>query len=190
MAGLNPKQKRFVAEYLKDANATQAAIKAGYSAKTARQIGARLLSHVNVRSALDAGAAKVGSKLEITAARVLQELALIGFANMADYLGPDGRLDLKNVDRDKWAAVGEITVDRIGEEVVRTKFKLLDKRAALTDLGRHFNLFRQSFDLPPDDPNTESENIPMRELARRMLFGLSLAIRQPATPASAEPTKH
>lgn len=50
--GLTPKQTRFVAEYLVDLNATQAAIRAGYSAKTARQIGQRLLTKVDIAAAV------------------------------------------------------------------------------------------------------------------------------------------
>lgn len=72
--GLTPKQQRFVAEYLKDLNATQAAIRSGYSAKTAEQIGSRLLRNVQVRSAVDAGQAKLAGKLEITAEKVMRDL--------------------------------------------------------------------------------------------------------------------
>ena len=52
MTSLTPKQARFVEEYLVDLNATQAAIRAGYSAKTAYSQGQRLLSHVEVRRAI------------------------------------------------------------------------------------------------------------------------------------------
>jgi phage terminase small subunit len=71
---LNPKQKRFVAEYLIDGNATQAAIRAGYSAKTAAQGAAQLLSNIKVRAAVDAAQAKINGKLEITAEKVLRDL--------------------------------------------------------------------------------------------------------------------
>ncbi len=50
---INHKQRRFIDEYLIDLNATRAAIKAGYSAKTARQIGARLLSNVNIKNEIN-----------------------------------------------------------------------------------------------------------------------------------------
>jgi hypothetical protein len=50
---LNPKQQRFVAEYLIDLNATQAAVRAGYSAKTARKIGSRLLTKEDIQAAID-----------------------------------------------------------------------------------------------------------------------------------------
>lgn len=79
MAKLTPKQNRFVAEYLIDLNATQAATRAGYSARTANEQGARLLANVSVKEALDEERKKRERRTEITADRVLQELADIGF---------------------------------------------------------------------------------------------------------------
>lgn len=74
---LNPKQARFVAEYLKDLNATQAAIRAGYSAKTAHSCGPRLLEHAGVASAIAQGQSKVTAKLELSAEKVLADIARI-----------------------------------------------------------------------------------------------------------------
>lgn len=71
---LSPKQQRFVAEYLIDSNATQAAIRAGYSAKTAKQIGSRLLTNVDVKAGLKAKQAKITDKLEITATDLLRDV--------------------------------------------------------------------------------------------------------------------
>jgi len=65
-AGLSPKQQRFVAEYLKDQNATQAAIRAGYSPGTAKQQGSRLLTNADVASAVARGQQRVAKKVEIT----------------------------------------------------------------------------------------------------------------------------
>lgn len=64
--GLTPKQARFVSEYLKDQNATQAAIRAGYSKATANQQGSRLLANVGVAAAVRKGQTKVAKKAEIT----------------------------------------------------------------------------------------------------------------------------
>lgn len=72
--GLTPKQQRFVAEYLTDLNATQAAIRTGYSKKTAKEQASRLLTNVNVRAAVDAAQAKLSGKLEITAEKVLRDI--------------------------------------------------------------------------------------------------------------------
>lgn len=67
MKGLTPKQQLFVAEYLKDLNATQAAIRAGYSAKTAQPASSRLLSNVMVAQAIEAGRQKQLANVELQA---------------------------------------------------------------------------------------------------------------------------
>ena len=84
---------------------------------------------------------------------MLSELRKLAFANVLDYItiGGDGqpRTDFSAMTRDQAAAVGEITVEGRTEQredaepavIVKTKFKLCDKRAALVDLGRHFGLF-------------------------------------------------
>lgn len=74
MPDLSEKQKRFVAEYLIDLNATQAAIRAGYSPKTAQEQGSRLLSNVMVAAAIAEGAKRRIRKAEITAQDVLEGL--------------------------------------------------------------------------------------------------------------------
>ncbi len=71
---LTPKQQRFVAEYLVDLNATQGAIRAGYSAKTAEVQGSRLLGNVKVREAVEAGMKARSKRTEITQDEVIQGL--------------------------------------------------------------------------------------------------------------------
>ncbi len=88
--GLTPKQERFVAEYAKDLNATQAATRAGFSEKTARQQGARLLSNMAVAKAVEARTAKAIARTGITADRVLAELEMLAFSNVDDYVVDDG----------------------------------------------------------------------------------------------------
>jgi phage terminase small subunit len=164
---LNLKQQRFVAEYLIDKNATQAAIRAGYSKRTAHVQGCRLLSDAKVSALVAEKAEKQVEKLEITAERILRELALLGFANMEDYMrsGPDGDpyLDFSALTRDQAAALTEVTVedfkDGRGEDardVRRVKFKLADKRAALVDLGRHLALFTDKVQHGADPALTEA----------------------------------
>lgn len=77
MRPLTPKQQRFVQEYLIDLNATQAAIRAGYSAKTAEQQGPRLLGNAGVAAAVAAGQVRLASKLELTAEKVLANIARV-----------------------------------------------------------------------------------------------------------------
>jgi len=72
---LNPKQTRFVAEYLIDLNATQAAIRAGYAkGKTAEVQGSRLLGNAKIAAEIAKGQAKLGAKLELTAEKVLKDI--------------------------------------------------------------------------------------------------------------------
>jgi len=77
--GLTPKQQRFVEEYLVDLNATQAAIRAGYSARTAEWIGPQLLGKTHVAEAVRAGRESLSKRTEITQERVLQEYARLAF---------------------------------------------------------------------------------------------------------------
>ena len=82
---LTPKQQKFVAEYLIDLNATQAAIRAGYSAKTAKEQAARLLTNANIAAELEKRRGKIEKKLEISQEKVIAELAAIALSNGADY---------------------------------------------------------------------------------------------------------
>jgi phage terminase small subunit len=171
---LTPKQTRFVAEYLANgSNATKAAISAGYSSNTAESQGSRLLSNVKVAAELDKKTAKALDKLEITAERVLRELALMGFSNMLDYMSiEDGKLhefDYSKLTRDQAAAIQEITVDTAGGSgdgerklVLRTRFKLGDKRGSLELLGKHLKLFTDKVEQSGPDGGPIQTSIAVR----------------------------
>ena len=160
---LRDKRARFVEEYLVDLNATQAAERAGYSPRTARAQGCRLLADVNIASAIAAAQAARSMRTQITADCVLEELAKIGFANMADYMQAneqgDPVLDFANLTRDQCAALVEVTVDTYTEGrgkdscgVKRVRFKLADKRAALVDVGKHLGMFLERHSNPDGTP--------------------------------------
>ncbi|MFG1462274.1 terminase small subunit [Xanthobacter sp. DSM 24535] len=151
---LTDKQARFVDEYMVDLNATQAAIRAGYSAKTAADIGRQLLRKTPVAVAISEHQRAISERTGVTAERVIEELAKIGFANMMDYMrsSPQGDpyLDFSNLTREQAAALAEVTVEDFKDgrgddarDVRRVKFKLHDKRAALVDLGKHLGLFKE-----------------------------------------------
>lgn len=159
---LSDKQRDFVDQYLIDLNATQAAIRAGYSAKTAGSQGFDLLKRPEIQDYLAERRADLQKRTDITQERVLQELAKLGFANMADYMKPgangDPFLDFSALTRDQAAALQEVTVedfvDGRGEDardVRRVKFKLADKRAALVDIGRHLGMFSDKLQLTGKD---------------------------------------
>lgn len=160
--GLTPKQRRFVEQYLVDLNGKQAAIRTGYSPKTAEVQASRLLSKAKVRAEVAKRQGKISEKLEVSAESIKAELAKIGFANMADYMraGADGDpyLDFSKLTRDQAAALQEVTVEDYTEgrgedarDVKRVKFKLADKRAALVDLGRHLGMFIERHELTGKD---------------------------------------
>jgi len=113
MAKLTDKQRRFVQEYLVDRNATQAAIRAGYSKKTAKQMGTENLAKPAIAEAITKGQKRVSEKLDVTIENVVAELAKLAFANMDDYVEvmADGSaaVDLRNLNRDQMAAIGEVS---------------------------------------------------------------------------------
>ena len=82
---LNERQKRFCDEYLIDLNATQAAIRAGYSPKTAYSLGQRLLKKVDIQEYLQKRLKNREERTEVTQDRVLKELAKVAFHEAADY---------------------------------------------------------------------------------------------------------
>jgi phage terminase small subunit len=154
---LTAKQRRFVAEYLLDLNATQAAKRAGYSNRTANEQGARLLANVSVQAAVHQGLAKINSGLEVSTKRVTTELACIGFANMLDYVTVDDAGDMRpsfrGLTRDQAAAIQEVTVEEYrdgrgvdAKRVRRTRIKLADKKGALELLARRLSMFRDDAD--------------------------------------------
>lgn len=89
---LNERQKAFALEYVKQANATSAAISAGYSAKTAHQIGHQLLKHTGVAAEISRLSSRSEKKSALTAERVVQELSNIAFFDPATMYDADGNL--------------------------------------------------------------------------------------------------
>jgi phage terminase small subunit len=86
---VNKKQELFVQEYLVDLNATQAAIRAGYSKKTAGAVGHDLLKHPEIESALQKAMDRRSNKVGVTAERVLKELEVIAFSDISEVLSVD-----------------------------------------------------------------------------------------------------
>jgi len=182
---LTNKQARFVEEYMVDLNATQAAIRAGYSAKTAADIGRQALRKTPVALAIAERQRAISERTGVTAERVIEELAKIGFANMQDYMRAnadgDPYLDFSNLTRDQAAALAEVTVedfkDGRGEDardVRRVKFKLHDKRAALVDLGKHLGLFKERVEHTGKDGGPiEVEEVSARELVTSRIARLT-----------------
>jgi phage terminase small subunit len=157
MNPLTPKQQRFVAEYLVDLNATQAAIRAGYSPNGANVLACRLLTKANVAAAIQAGAARRLAKADLTADRTLEELAGVAFSNVQRLFTPTGDLipvhelppavaaSLASVE---WvmknATSGDGKVDRV------LKIKMCDKVRGLELLAKHFALLVDRIEVSGD----------------------------------------
>lgn len=139
--GLTPKQQRFVDEYLVDLNATRAAIRAGYSVKSAEMLGYQLLQKTTVAAAVTQAQQKRSERTEITQDMVLKELARIGFVDMGDYVdyGPGGVI-LKASSEVDTRVVAEVsqTITKDGSTI---RFKLHDKTGALVKVGQHLGMF-------------------------------------------------
>lgn len=150
MAKLTDRQKRFVEEYMIDLNATQAAIRAGYSAKTAGSIGEENLRKPEIESAIMTAKAERSRRTGITADRVLAELAKIGFANITDVANLDEASINGGAERDDTAAIQSIKVKRIPTDdgdIVEREVKMYDKGKALEQLGRHLGIFNDKLRL-------------------------------------------
>ena len=150
---MNPKltarQARFVHEYLLDLNAKQAAIRAGYSPRSAETNGNRMLRNAQVSSAVRAAKAEREHRTSITADRVLRELAKIAFFDPRRLFDADGQpLPVAELDDDAAAVVAglevSVTHSDDGSMTRVAKIKLADKLAALEKLGRHLGLFEKS----------------------------------------------
>lgn len=146
---LTAKQKLFADEYLVDLNATQAAIRAGYSKKTAQRIGSEILSKPLVQAEIQKRQGRIQNKLEITQEKIVRELASIAFANGADFaevieLGDFQSVKFKGTESmapEKRAAIASIKSSANGIEV-----KTHDKLRAMELLGKFLGFLNPNGD--------------------------------------------
>ena len=156
---LTAKQRRFVDEYLVDFNVTQAAIRAGYSKRSAHVTGAETLRNPKVAAEIARRQRDLQVRTEVSQDRVVRELMRIAFADMADYaqvqpyavVNEDGIEVVKQVvtftktsalTDDQRAAIAAIKQTSSGIEV-----KLCDKLKALELLGRHIGMFNDKLEV-------------------------------------------
>lgn len=142
---LTPKQREFIRQYLLLRNATKAAIAAGYSAKTAGSIGEENLKKPEIAAAIAAAGKKVEEKFEITQEKILQELAVIAFGNLADVVDEEGNI----IDDHKAKFLGGYSKsssnssgDQGWSESKSFSVSGQNKTKALELLGKHVNLWK------------------------------------------------
>lgn len=156
---LTAKQEAFVQEYLIDLNATQAAIRAGYSENAAQEIGYENLRKPQIADAIAEAQQKRAERTQITADRVLQEYARLGFADLRKAVNwransdnvlmnqdgeeincPENIIEIRpsdEIDDDTAAALSEVSMSKDGT----LKIKLHDKKGALDSMARHLGMF-------------------------------------------------
>ncbi len=139
--GLTARQSRFVEEYLIDLNATQAALRAGYSPKTAYAQGARLLKHPEVAEAIDAAIQERSERLGLQADDVVLELTRIAFSDIIDYAEWDsGNVRVRescDIPAEARRAIAAVTRTANGSVGVR----LHGKVRALDMLAKHLGMY-------------------------------------------------
>ncbi len=145
---LTKKQKRFVEEYLVDLNATQAAIRAGYSTQTAYSIGDENLKKPEIKNAIEKALAERSRRTGVNADRVILELAKIAFLNPTDVINMDEATVKGDANRDDTAAISSVKVKTIPTEdgnITEREVKTYDKLKALELLGKHMGMFTDKF---------------------------------------------
>jgi phage terminase small subunit len=153
---LTAKQERFVAEYLIDLNATQAAMRAGYSSKAAKDIGCENLSKAAVQAAITVKAEAALVKIDASAERVLQAIAQIAFGDIRGLFNAAHELLLPR-DWDEATAASvegiDIVTIRKGEGAVEhvAKIKRVDRLKALDMLARHLALYHDKIEVAVTD---------------------------------------
>lgn len=144
---MTKKQKRFCEEYLIDLNATQAAIRAGYSPDTAKAIGCENLTKPDIRAHIDRAMAERSRRTGVNADRVIQELAKIAFVNATDVIDPKTATVKENALPEDTAAIQSVKVKTFGEDGLEREIKMADKLKALEMLGRHLGMFKDKLEL-------------------------------------------
>ena len=165
---MTKKQKLFCDEYLIDLNATQAAIRAGYSTETAKAIGCENLTKPDLRAYIDRAMAERSRRTGVNADRVVQELAKIAFVNAPDVIDPETATIKEDALAEDTAAIQSVKVKTFGEDGLEREIKMADKLKALELLGKHLGMFRDKVEL---SGSLETEKTKLDDLIHQMRGG-------------------
>lgn len=150
MAKLTEKQQRFVDEYLIDLNATQAAIRAGYSVKTADVQGSRMLGNVKVQQAISEAMAERSKRTGVNQDRIVLELAKLAFVNANDLINPEDASIRPDASEDDLACIQSVKVKQSVSDkgdITEREIRLSDKMKALELLGKHLGMWSDRLDV-------------------------------------------
>ncbi|SEU20078.1 terminase small subunit [Enterocloster lavalensis] len=168
---MTKKQKLFVEEYLIDLNATQAAIRAGYSPDTAKAIGSENLTKPDIRAHIDKAMAERSKRTGVNADRVVMELAKIAFINAMDVIDTKTATVKADALPEDTAAIQSVKVKTSSSEnseMVEREIKMADKIKALELLGKHLGMFKDRVEL---SGSLESEKTKMDDIIQQLRGG-------------------
>ena len=149
MAKLTEKQRRFAAEYLIDLNGTQAAIRAGYSARTANEQASRMLANVSIQQGISEAMAERSKRTGVNQDRIVQELAKIAFLKITDVVDREGRIK-ENASEDDLACIESIKYKHSDTETgssTEREVKAASKLKAMELLGKHLGMWNDRLDV-------------------------------------------
>ena len=162
MARLTAKQKRFANEYIIDLNATQAAIRAGYTSKYANTNANKLLQNTTLAEYIQGLMDERSRRTLVTQDKVVNELANIAFADISSFLKVKNNqvevFDTDSIQHEMLAAIAEVKESNYGISI-----KLHDKLKALELLGRHLGMFKDKVEVTAD-VNNPFEGLTTEEL--------------------------
>lgn len=192
---LTPRQQRFVDEYLVDLNASQAAIRAGYSQKTAGVIGHQLLKKTLISAAISAGKAERSQKTQIDAKWLIERLAAEATADVADLYDDEGNLKPIRQWPMVWrqGLVSGMDVERLRsrnreddgdkrEGTTLVKLKLSDRTKRLELIGKHIDVAAFAERHEHEHTGKVVTQVDARELIRTLAFAMALEVKQCALP--------
>lgn len=165
---MTKKQKRFIEEYLIDLNATQAAIRAGYSPDTAKSIGSENLTKPDIQARIAKAMAERSRRTGVNADRVVMELAKIAFVNASDVIDAETATLKPDAAPEDTAAVQSVKVKTFGEDGLEREIKMADKLKALELLGKHLGIFKDKVEL---SGSLETEKTKLDDLIQQMRGG-------------------
>ena len=182
MVKLTDKQEMFCEEYIADPemNITNAAIKAGYSKKTAYSIGSENLKKPEIDKRIQELKNERSERLRFTADEVLSKLAILSRSNIKNFAKPDGFGGLTmhipdGISDEDMYCISELTTEEYkendGTPVKKTKIKFVDKLRAIEAAGRHVGV--QAFKEKVDVEQSINLDISNAELGKKILFALN-----------------
>lgn len=171
LMALTKKQKLFVDEYLIDLNATQAAIRAGYSPDTAKAIGSENLTKPDISAQINKAMAERSKRTGVNADRVVMELAKIAFINAVDVINAEDATLKDDAAPEDTAAIQSVKVKTFPTKDgagVEREIKMADKIKALELLGKHLGMFKDRVEL---SGSLESEKTKMDDIIQQLRGG-------------------